>query len=167
MSCGLSRQPSRVKVTVLSFKHRGWITAFVNISENKWAVLSLFLHCRLICNPEIPVYTVWECLCEWRFADFFTASKQWQWPGPCITLVSHICSSSCGERCKRFYDWFSHGRSFCRSLQISCCPIERVKLLIQNQERDSALGVFFVELSKWVFHGRGPHKFMSVSHQRG
>ena len=49
----------------------------------------------------------------------------------------------------------------------AAAPIERVKLLIQNQERDSALGVFFIELSKWVFHGRGPHKFMSVSHQRG
>ena len=49
----------------------------------------------------------------------------------------------------------------------AAAPIERVKLLIQNQERDSALGDFFTELSKWVFHERGPQKFMSVSHQRG
>ncbi|RVW18044.1 hypothetical protein CK203_117132 [Vitis vinifera] len=32
-SGGLSRRPSRVKVIVLSFKHGGWITTFVNISE--------------------------------------------------------------------------------------------------------------------------------------
>ena len=49
----------------------------------------------------------------------------------------------------------------------AAAPIERVKLLIQNQERDSALGDFFTELSKWVFHERCPQKFMSVSHQRG
>ena len=36
------------------------------------------------------------------------------------------------------------------------------------QETDSAMGnFFFIEVSKWVFHGRGPHKFMNVGYQQG
>ena len=36
------------------------------------------------------------------------------------------------------------------------------------QERDSVVGnFFFIELSKWVFHGRGPHKFMNIGYVQG
>ena len=55
MSCGLSRQPSRVKVTVLSLTPSGWITTFVNIPENKLATLSPFYTID-ICNGHlVPV----------------------------------------------------------------------------------------------------------------
>ncbi|CBI18693.3 unnamed protein product, partial [Vitis vinifera] len=47
-----------------------------------------------------------QCLCEWRFADFFATSKQWQWPGlALVSPLSPIFAQAPMEKgTKGFYD---------------------------------------------------------------
>ncbi|RVW46840.1 ADP,ATP carrier protein 3, mitochondrial [Vitis vinifera] len=134
VSGGLSRRPSRVKVTVLSFKHGGWITAFVNISENKWAVLSLSTLSPNLQSRNTSVHSLSSAYVNGGLQTSLLPAGS----GNGLALVSPLspifAHAPAEKGAKGFMIDFLMGGVSAAVSKSAAAPIERVKLLIQNQD---------------------------------